>query len=82
MEFPVSSTVLAPHAVVVRGAQWTRVAFPVRYGLFEHPREGLVLIDTGYTAALNTTAGLLLKAYRTGLRPQLVSGAGRRFTHE
>ncbi|MEQ1576083.1 MAG: MBL fold metallo-hydrolase [Hyphomicrobium sp.] len=72
MDFPVSSYVRGPHAMVVKGARWQMLDFPVRYCVFEHPREGLVLIDTGYTQALYQSDDRVLKLYRKLLAPKLV----------
>jgi glyoxylase-like metal-dependent hydrolase (beta-lactamase superfamily II) len=37
--------------LVLRGGRWGRTRLAVRYGVFTHPREGLVLIDAGWATA-------------------------------
>ncbi len=71
--FITSAIVNGPRALVERGGDWRGTAFPVRYGLFRHPRAGLVMIDTGYTEHLWRAPGLELAVYRALLRPQLVA---------
>lgn len=50
-----------------------RLQFKVRYGLVQHPRLGLVLIDTGYSADLDTLRGTQARLYRAMLGPELVA---------
>lgn len=69
--FPIGAVVRGPTALVERGTSWQFRDFPVRYGLFEHPREGLVLIDTGYTEQLFGARGASIALYRQLLRPRL-----------
>jgi glyoxylase-like metal-dependent hydrolase (beta-lactamase superfamily II) len=67
-----SAIVRAPERFVLRGGRWAAIEIPVRYGVFEHPRVGRCLIDTGYTRRV--TAGprsLPLWLYAAVLRPQL-----------
>jgi glyoxylase-like metal-dependent hydrolase (beta-lactamase superfamily II) len=45
-----SANIAAPGRLLDRAMGWSRVALPVRFGLFEHPDLGLTLIDTGYGA--------------------------------
>lgn len=37
-----------PECVAMRGGGWGSIEFPSLVGLIEHPREGLILYDTGY----------------------------------
>lgn len=37
-----------PECVAIRGGGWGSIEFPSLVGLIEHPREGLILYDTGY----------------------------------
>jgi len=69
--FPIGAYVHGPRALIERKASWRFTPFPVRYGLFEHPREGLILVDTGYTEALFQARGASIAAYRRLLRPRL-----------
>jgi glyoxylase-like metal-dependent hydrolase (beta-lactamase superfamily II) len=74
--FPNSAWVKAPRRFVLAGADWTSVAIPVRYGVFDHPTGGRCLIDTGYTHRV--TRGprpLFLRAYAGALRPKLTADA-------
>ena len=38
-----------PECVAMRGGRWKSIEFPALVGLIEHPREGLMLYDTGYS---------------------------------
>lgn len=69
--FPTSSVVRAPHWGADARQPFAWIDFPVRYGLFVHPTEGVVLIDTGYTRDLFTAPGLALSGYRLLMRPKL-----------
>lgn len=71
LRFPTSSVVSAPEWGADASRPWKIVDFPVRYGLFEHPREGVVLIDTGYTRELLSARGADMALYRALLRPRL-----------
>ncbi|MEZ5997332.1 MAG: MBL fold metallo-hydrolase [Hyphomonas sp.] len=75
-EFPVSAHVRAPERLVLKGGRWTRIAIPVRYGLFEHPMAGTCLIDTGYSERVTRgSRSLPLKLYASILRPALTAAA-------
>lgn len=73
--FANSATVTAPEAALLRHGRWCRVPLRVRYGLLLHPRQGPVLIDTGYTA--HSVAGpgrpLPLRLYGRLLSPRLIA---------
>jgi glyoxylase-like metal-dependent hydrolase (beta-lactamase superfamily II) len=71
LTFHNSATVIAPRALVDRQASWRRYAFPIRYGVLEHPSEGLILVDTGYSDAITSSNDLHIMGYRSLLRPQL-----------
>jgi len=69
-----SAFVPANRRFVQAGARGEKLRLPVRWGLFEHPAVGWVMIDTGYTPAATQSAGrsLGLRAYSAALRPQLL----------
>lgn len=71
-----SAMVRAPERLVLRGGRWAFVDIPVRYGLWQHPRLGPVLIDTGYTRRVTQGSGrsLAMKLYASALRPRLLYG--------
>lgn len=69
--FPISATVRAPGRFVDRLASFGTISFPVRYGLLEHPKEGVVLVDTGYGRELWEIPGWQAALYRGLLRPRL-----------
>lgn len=71
-----SAFVRAPERFVLRGGAWSAIDIPVRYGVFDHPRVGRCLIDTGYTHRV--TGGprsLPLRLYATILSPRLQRSA-------
>ncbi len=72
IRFPICARIRAPAHLVDPTAGWHRVDVPIRYGLVEHAKEGLVLIDTGYSADLYRSRSLDLALYRTLLRPRLM----------
>ncbi|RME98795.1 MAG: MBL fold metallo-hydrolase [Chloroflexi bacterium] len=39
----------APQAMILRGGRWQRMKIPALLALIEHPRQGPVLFDTGYS---------------------------------
>lgn len=57
------------------GSFHRKLVLRTRYGLFRHPSQGLVLIDTGYGPAVTQGAGrsAALKAYARVLRPDLLA---------
>ncbi|MBL8547754.1 MAG: MBL fold metallo-hydrolase [Hyphomonadaceae bacterium] len=73
-----SAFVRAPERFVLHGGRWTRIDIPVRYGVFDHPRLGRCLIDTGYTQRVTTgRRSLPLTLYASILRPRLQQDALR-----
>jgi glyoxylase-like metal-dependent hydrolase (beta-lactamase superfamily II) len=72
IRFPICARIRASARLVDPTASWHRTDVPIRYGLVEHPGEGLVLIDTGYSEDLYRPHSLGLSLYRTLLRPQLM----------
>jgi glyoxylase-like metal-dependent hydrolase (beta-lactamase superfamily II) len=72
--FPISATVRALEKLVLRGGRWKTIDIPIRYGFWQHPGLGPVLIDTGYTprATEGSARSFALKFYSTLLRPRLV----------
>lgn len=71
--FPDSAVVHAREALMLRGGRWTRTAVKVRWGLFDHPVHGPVLIDTGYGPSVTTgaTRSLALRLYAALFGPHL-----------
>jgi glyoxylase-like metal-dependent hydrolase (beta-lactamase superfamily II) len=72
VRFITSSSVEAPRRLIECGAPWGYVRLPVRYGLIQHPREGIVLIDTGYTSHIYDWIGLPGFFYKRLLQPDLI----------
>lgn len=72
--FPNSAHVKVPERFVLRSGAWAKVSLKVRYGYFEHPRFGPVLVDAGYgpRVTLGGERSQALKAYAGILRPTLV----------
>lgn len=68
-----SSFVGAPERFVLAGGRWSMVRLQVRFGYFDHPRFGPVLIDTGYTPRVTTGKyrSLPLKLYAGLVRAEL-----------
>lgn len=67
-----SAVVSAPSRLVSTLGRWTWHNFPIQFGVYEHATLGLVLIDTGYGPSLFSSTDLLVKLYRTLLRPRLI----------
>ncbi len=72
IQFPICARIRASARLVDSTAGWRRMDVPIRYGLVEHAKEGLILIDTGYTADLYRPRSLGLSLYRVLLRPRLM----------
>lgn len=67
-----SAFVRAPERLVLRGGRWAPIDIPVRYGVFDHPRIGRCLIDTGYTRRVTEgRRSLPLRLYASILSPRL-----------
>lgn len=66
-----SANVRAASKLITKTGTWARQNFPIRYGVVQHPKRGLALIDTGYSSALFQSRDLHVKLYRNLLRPQL-----------
>ncbi|MDA7423296.1 MBL fold metallo-hydrolase [Thalassococcus lentus] len=73
-KFANSAYVHTPERLVLRGGGWGKVPLKVRYGILEHPTEGLILIDSGYGTELYSTPnrGLALRLYGKLLGPELL----------
>ncbi len=70
--FANSAFVTVPERLFLRGGTWRRVPLKVRYGLFQHPAAGLVLIDTGYGPRVTRgRRSLALRLYNAILGPDL-----------
>jgi glyoxylase-like metal-dependent hydrolase (beta-lactamase superfamily II) len=67
-----SAMVLAPPRLMSSSGSWRRQDFPIRYGVFEHPSQGLVLIDMGYGPDLFLSRDINVILYRNLLRPRLI----------
>ncbi len=73
-----SAFVRAPERLVLRGGSWSAIDIPVRYGVFDHPRIGRCLIDTGYTRrVIEGRRSLPLRLYAGILSPRLQPDALR-----
>lgn len=71
-----SAFVRAPERFVVRGGRWRALDLPVRYGVFDHPRVGRCLVDTGYSKRVTEgRRSLPLRLYASILGPRLQSSA-------
>ena len=68
-----SATIDTPEWLILRGGSREKRRLKVRYGAFEHPTIGPVLIDTGYTGHALNAAGRSgpLRLYSAILGPQL-----------
>jgi glyoxylase-like metal-dependent hydrolase (beta-lactamase superfamily II) len=78
-----SAVVSAPSRLVSSSGEWRRQAFPIRYGVFEHPSQGIVLIDTGYGPDLIRSRDPHVIVYRNLLHPRLIaSGEAGTVVHE
>lgn len=76
--FITSSIVRAPERFVLAGGRWAWIDIPIRYVVFEHPRVGVCLIDTGYTARVtHGPRSLPLSLYAALLRPRFRHDAPR-----
>jgi glyoxylase-like metal-dependent hydrolase (beta-lactamase superfamily II) len=54
-----------PEGMVVRGAPWRPATFPALFAVLRHPRHGVTLFDTGYTARFDEeTAPFPARIYR------------------
>jgi glyoxylase-like metal-dependent hydrolase (beta-lactamase superfamily II) len=72
IQFPICARIRASARLVDPTAGWERMDVPIRYGLIEHARQGLVLVDTGYSEDLYRPHSLALWFYRSLLRPKLM----------
>lgn len=75
--FSNSAWVKAPARLILRNGSWRMRRLRVRYGLFVHPTQGPILIDTGYTAHSLSGAdrSFWLRAYGRMLAPTLNNDA-------
>ncbi len=70
--FANSATVTVPERLVLSGGAWRPVTLGVRYGVWVHPTEGPVLIDTGYGPEITTgRRSLALRLYAAVIHPTL-----------
>jgi glyoxylase-like metal-dependent hydrolase (beta-lactamase superfamily II) len=67
-----SAMVSASPRLVSKSGTWRKQDFPIRYGVFQHPSHGLVLIDTGYGPDLFLSGDFNVVVYRNILRPRLI----------
>lgn len=71
--FANSATVTVPERLVLKDGAWRPVTLGVRYGVWLHPSEGPVLIDTGYGPEVTSgPRSLALALYAAVIRPKLV----------
>lgn len=75
--FANSAVVTVPERLVLRRGAHAPLSLGVRYGLFVHPGNGPVLVDTGYGPRAVSAPGrsALLRAYGAVLRPRLVDAS-------
>lgn len=74
--FPNSAFVKAPERFVLSNGRWSSIELPVRYGVFDHPKGGRCLIDTGYSErTLSGRRSFPLWLYACLLRPKLTPAA-------
>lgn len=70
--FANSATVTVPERLVLKDGAWRSVALGVRYGVWVHPSEGPVLIDTGYGPEVTSgPRSLALALYASVIHPKL-----------
>jgi glyoxylase-like metal-dependent hydrolase (beta-lactamase superfamily II) len=67
-----SAVVSAPSRLVSSSGKWRKLDFPIRYGIFEHPSRGLVIIDMGYGPDLFLSRDINVILYRNLFRPRLI----------
>ena len=70
--FANSAIVTVPERLVLGGGSWRPVKLGVRFGVWVHPLQGPVLIDTGYGPEVTQgRRSLPLRIYAALIRPQL-----------
>lgn len=70
--FANSATVTVPERLVLKGGAWRAVTLGVRYGVWVHPTQGPVLIDTGYGPEVTSgRRSPMLALYAALIRPRL-----------
>lgn len=70
--FANSATVTVPQCLVLKGGSWRTVTLGVRFGVWVHPTQGPVLIDTGYGPEVTQgPRSLGLRLYATAIHPVL-----------
>ena len=70
--FANSATVTVPERLVLKDGAWRSVTLGVRYGVWVHPIQGPVLIDTGYGPEVTSgPRSLALMLYAGVIRPKL-----------
>ena len=70
--FANSATVTVPERLVLKDGAWRPVTLGVRYGVWVHPVQGPVLIDTGYGPEVTSgPRSLALKLYAGIIRPKM-----------
>ena len=72
LSFHNSATVAGPERLLDANGAWRWRNYPVRYGVLDHPKLGLVLLDTGYEADLFSNENWRVRVYRNLLRPKLL----------
>jgi glyoxylase-like metal-dependent hydrolase (beta-lactamase superfamily II) len=64
-----------PQALAVQGASWRPAFFPALFAVLRHPRQGVTLFDTGYSARfIEATHRFPQRAYRWLTPLQLAAG--------
>lgn len=71
--FANSASICVPERLMLAVGSWRWITLKVRFGFLDHPREGPVLIDTGYSShiKLSRERSLALKIYTAMTRPKL-----------
>ena len=67
LSFPVQATIRVPERLVLAGGGWRRIDLAVRFGIFERPGHGPVLVDAGWPVARHGD-GMAARLYRLLLR--------------
>jgi len=78
LHFANSGTVRVPAPLLLKRGGFRMLDLKVRYGIVEHPRHGLIVIDGGYAPSSFSRPHMsrMLKAYRQVLRPRISALGG------
>lgn len=75
MHFANSGIVRVPAPLLLKGGGLRMLDLKVRYGIIEHPRHGVIIVDCGYAASSfsRPNRSRLLRTYKQALRPRIVA---------